>query len=58
MGAAEDVEIVRHHHQLSGHEFEQILEIVERTEEHSVLQSMGSQRVRCDLVSEKQQMCK
>ena len=33
--------MVRWHHQINGHEFEQILE---DSEEHGMLQSMGSQR--------------
>ena len=38
--------MVRQHHQLNEHEFEQ------RTEEPSTLQSMGLQRVRDDLATE------
>ena len=37
-------EMVKWHHQLDGHEFEQALEIGKP----GVLQSMGSQRIGCD----------
>ena len=47
-GVAED-EMVRWHHQINGHEFEQILE---DSEEHGMLQSMGSQRDRHNLETE------
>ena len=40
---AAEGEMVRQHHQLNGHEFEQTLR---RTEEPGVLQSMGSQKVK------------
>ena len=53
---AED-EIVGWHHQHNGHEFEQTLG-ERRTEEPGVLQSMGSQRVGHNLVTERQQMRK
>ena len=49
--------MVGQHHQLSGHEFEQTLREC-RTEEPGVLQSMGSQRVRHNLVTEQQQQQK
>ena len=49
--------MVGQHHQLSGHEFEQTLREC-RTEEPGVLQSMGSQRVRYNLVTEQQQQQK
>ena len=42
---AED-EMVGWHHQLEGHEFEQAPGVGVRTGKPSVLQSMGSQRVR------------
>ena len=51
--------MVRWHHQLSGQESEQTPGGVcpqWRTEEPGVLQSMGSQRVRRDLVTEQQQI--
>ena len=48
--ATED-EMVGWHHRLNGHEFEQTW----RTMKLGVLQSMGSQRVRPNLVSEQQQ---
>ena len=46
--------MVREHHQLRGHESEQTLEDNERTGKPGVLESMGSQRVRHDLVTEQQ----
>ena len=52
-GAAEDG-MIREQHQLNGHEFENSRR-QRKTEESSVLQSMGSQRVRQDLATEKQQ---
>ena len=55
-GVAED-EMVRQHHRLNGHEFEQTTDNCGRTEKPSVLQSMGSQRVGHDLVTEQQQPC-
>ena len=39
--------MVEWHHRLNGHEFEQLQEMV-KDREAGVLQSMGSQRVRCD----------
>ena len=47
-------ERVERQHQLNGHEFENSRR-QRKTEESSVLQSMGSQRVRQDLATEKQQ---
>ena len=43
--------MVRQHHQLNEHEFEQT-PVDWRTEESGVLQSMGLQRVRQDLATE------
>ena len=42
------------HHRLSGHEFEQTPEMM-KDREPGVLQSLGSQRVRHNLVTEQQQ---
>ena len=42
------------HHLLNGHEFEQTLGDGEGQESLALLQSMGSQRVRHDLVTEQQ----
>ena len=39
-------EMVRWHHQLNGHEFEQALGVGDGPGKPGVLQSMGSQRVR------------
>ena len=50
-GMTED-EMVRWHHQLNGHEFEQALRVVWWTRKPGVLQSMESQRVRHDWVIE------
>ena len=50
MGAAED-EIVRYHHRLNGHIFEQTPG-GSGIEEPDVLQSMGSKRVQHNLASE------
>ena len=50
-GAAED-EMVGWHHQLSGHESQQTPKRQWKTEEPGVLQSLGLQRVRHDLVTE------
>ena len=47
--------MVRWHHRLNGHEFEQTPGYW-RTEEPCVLQSMGSQRVGHDLATEQQLM--
>ena len=44
------------HHQLNGHEFEQILGDSKRTGKPGVLPFMGSQRVRPDLATEQQQL--
>ena len=45
------------HHQLNGHEFEQTLgESEGEGRKPGVLQSMGSQRVRHDFVTEEQQV--
>ena len=49
-GVAED-EMVRQHHWLSGHEFDQT---PGDSEGHGMLESMGSQRVGRDLVTEQQ----
>ena len=46
--------MVRLHYRLNRHEFEQTLGDWWKTEELGVLQSMGSQRVRHDLVTEQQ----
>ena len=46
-------EMVRWHHQLNGHKFEQV-ERKWRTEEPGVLQSMGLQTVGHNLVTEQQ----
>ena len=43
------------HHQLNGHEFEQTLGYGEGQGILGMLQSMGSQRARQDLVTEQQQ---
>ena len=48
-GMTED-EMVGWYHQLNGHEFEQALELADR--EHGLLQSLGSQRVGHDWVTE------
>ena len=53
-GATEG-EMVGQHHQLNGHEFEQLQEIV-RTGKPGMLQSMGLQRVIYKLVTEQQQI--
>ena len=53
-GTTED-EMVGWHHWLNGHEFEQVLEDGEGQEEPGMLQSMGSQRVGHDWVTEQQQ---
>ena len=47
--------MARWHHQLNGHEFGKTPGEQWRTEEPGVLQSMGSQRARQDLVTEQQQ---
>ena len=47
--------MVGQHHQLNGHEFEQLQEIV-RTGKPGMLQSMGLQRVIYKLVTEQQQI--
>ena len=52
-GTTED-EMVRYHHQLSGHEFEQN-SWQWRTEQPGLPQSMGLQRARPNLVTEEQQ---
>ena len=43
------------HHQLNGHQFEQTPRVGDGQGQLGVLQSMGSQRVRHNLVSEQQQ---
>ena len=48
-----DDEMIRQHHQLNGHEFEQTLR---RTGKPGVLQSKGSQRIRHNLATEQQQV--
>ena len=48
--------MVREHHRLNGHEVEQILGDSEGQEEPGMLQSTGSQRVRHNLVTKKQQI--
>ena len=48
-------EMVGWHHQLNGHEFEQILGDSEGQGSLGLLQSMGSQRVGHDLATEQQQ---
>ena len=48
-------EMIGWHHQLNGHEFEQTLG---DSEGQGVLQSMGSQRVKHDLVTEQQHIKK
>ena len=48
-------EMVRQHHLLNGHEFDQTLGDSEGQENLGVLPSMGSQRVRHSLVTEQQQ---
>ena len=50
-GEVEKEIVIKWHHQLSGHEFEQTLGIVE-AEEPSVLKSTRSRRVRYELVTE------
>ena len=50
-GKTED-EMVGWHHRLNGHEFEQLQELVIYREAWTVLQSMGSQRVGHDWVTE------
>ena len=52
-GAAED-EIVRQHQQISGHEFEQTPGD-RRAEKSGMLQSIGLQRVRLNLMTQQQQ---
>ena len=52
--AAED-EMVKQHHQLSGHELEQTLDDSEEQGKPGMLQSVGSQRVGHDLVTKQQQ---
>ena len=47
-------EMIRQHHQLNGHEFEQT-SADSGTEGPGMLQSMGSQRVRYNLATEQQQ---
>ena len=47
--------MVRWHHQLNHHEVEQTLRDSKRTQKLGVLQPIGSQRVRYDLVTEQQQ---
>ena len=47
-------EMVRWHHRLSGHEFEQTREL-QRTGEPGLRPSKGSQRVGCHRVTEQQQ---
>ena len=49
-------EMVGRHHRCNGHELQQTLEMVRDTERPGMLQSMGSQRVRNDWVTEQQQM--
>ena len=49
-----EVEMVRQHHWLNGHEIEQTLQWDSGAEEPGMLQSMGSQRVRHNLVTEQQ----
>ena len=49
-------EMVGRHHQLNGHEFEQALGDSKGQGSLAVLQAMGSQRVRHDLVTEHQQI--
>ena len=53
-GVAED-EMIRQHHQLNGHEFEQTLEDSKGQKSLVCYSSWGSQRVGHDLVTEKQQ---
>ena len=48
--------MVGRHHRCNGHELQQTLEMVRDTERPGMLQSMGSQRVRNDWVTEQQQM--
>ena len=50
-GMTED-EMVRWHHWLNGHELSKLLELLVMDKEPGVLQSMGSQRVRHDWVTE------
>ena len=49
-----EYEMVGWHHQLNGHEFEQALGVGDG-QKPGMLQSMGSQRVGYDLVTEQQQ---
>ena len=48
-------EMVGWHHQLNGHEFEQAPEVGDVTGRPGMLQSLGSQRVGQDLMTEQQQ---
>ena len=50
-------EITGWHHRFNGHEFDKLQEIV-MDRKPGVLQSMRSQRVRWDLVTEQQQRCR
>ena len=50
-GKTED-EMVEWHHRLNGHEFKQVPGVGDGTGKPGVLQSIGSSRVRHDLVTE------
>ena len=54
-GTTEDEMVGWQHHPTNGHEFEQLREIMKDREVWSLLQSMGSHRVRHDLLTEQQQ---
>ena len=54
-GTTEDEMVGWQHHPTNGHEFEQLWEMMKDREVWPLLQSMGSHRVRHDLLTEQQQ---